>query len=119
MGVAKMATTATLHLTSLGARRAPSANRREALALFVCAALPLGLIGLVDLAAETFGLVPLFFTPFGLPAWSGAAAHLVQLALLGAAYWALTRQRYHGRVQVWLLILIAAYIVLPFITPAL
>jgi hypothetical protein len=92
---------------------------RTILALTVCTGLPLGLFGLVNLGADALGHLPLFFSPFGLPGWAGAVLHLVQLALLGAAFWALTRRGEGGSARFWLVGLTLAYILLPYITPPL
>lgn len=109
-----MATTADF-ITALPERRSAGANLRAALTVLACAALAPGLFGLVNLGAEALGLMPLFFAPFGLPGWAGGAAHLVQLALLGAAYGALILAA-APRARLWLALLIAGYIALPFIT---
>ena len=113
-----MATAATFHSARPGLHADRSAWE-QSLALFVYAGLPLGLFGLLHLGAEALGLMPLFFTPFGLPTWTGAAAHLAQLALVGAAYWAVTQANVTGRARPWLIALAAAYLVLPFATPML
>lgn len=112
-----MATTATFANARPGSRSA--SNVRVALALLACMGLPPGVFGLVNLGAEQLGILPLFFAPFGLPGWAGAIAHLAQLALLGGAFWAVTRHRDHHKAQAWLLALTTAYILLPFITPPL
>jgi hypothetical protein len=91
----------------------------SALAFLALTGLPLGLFGLVNLGAEALGILPLYFSPFGMPGWVGAIVHLVQLALLGSAYWALTQRDLHTGSRFWLMALIAAYILLPFITPPL
>ena len=49
----------------------------------------------------------------------GASAHLTQLALIGAAYWAIVQQRPKSRSRFWIIALGAAYIALPFVTPLL
>jgi hypothetical protein len=110
-----MATTAVFH----PAHTAPPVHTAwpHALALFVYAGLPLGLFGLLHLGAEALGLLPFFFTPFGLPTWMGASAHLTQLALIGAACWAVTERHADHGARHWLVALGAAYIALPFVTP--
>lgn len=110
-----MGTTATFHSTQ--PHRDGNAVGQCWLALFVHAALPLGLFGLIHLCAEAMVLLPFFFTPFGLPNWVGATAHLLQLSLVGAAYWAVTERRSTSRARHWLAALSAAYIALPFLTP--
>ncbi|MHA6296960.1 hypothetical protein [Devosia sp. CAU 1758] len=112
-----MATTATLTNARPGSRSAT--NLRAALTLIACMGLPMGAFGLVNLGAEQIGVLPLFFAPFGLPGWAGAIAHLVQLALLGGAFWAVTQHAKSRRARTWLAMLTAAYILLPFVTPPL
>jgi len=112
-----MATTA-LFSTALAGQRAQTNNLRAGLTILAGAALAPGLFGLVNLGAEAIGMLPLFFAPFGLPGWVGGAGHLIQLSLLGAAYGALFGMAARPA-KIWLAVLIAAYIALPFITPAL
>lgn len=112
-----MATTA-LYSNAVPGRRGTAANIRAGLTLLACAALVPGLFGLVNLGAETLGILPLFFAPFGLPGWVGGATHLAQLALMGAAYGALVLVA-APRARLWLAGLVALYIALPFITPPL
>ena len=89
---------------------------RGALVLVALTGLPVGLFGLVNLGAEAFGILPLFFAPFGLPGWAGGAVHLMQLALLGAAFWTLHVAGAPRSARIWLAVLIGAYIALPFVT---
>jgi hypothetical protein len=112
-----MATTA-LFDNAVPGRRSAVADLRAILTVLACAALAPGLFGLVNLGAEALGILPLFFAPFGMPGWIGGAAHLTQLAMLGAAYGALILVS-APRARLWLAALIAAYIALPFITPPL
>ncbi len=112
-----MATTA-LYTNAVPDRRGTAANIRAGLTLLACAALAPGLFGLANLGAEALGILPLFFAPFGLPGWVGGAAHLAQLALMGAAYGALILVS-APRARLWLAGLVALYIALPFITPPL
>jgi hypothetical protein len=113
-----MATTAVFQ-SAHQCSRAEASAWPESLSLFVFAAVPLGLFGLIHLVAESMGVLPFFFAPFGLPHWTGATAHLTQLALVGAAYWAIMQQRPTSRTRFWLIALGAAYIALPFVTPML
>lgn len=112
-----MATTAMLDQAANGhlTNSVPQAAAR----LVVCASLPLGVFGLTHLFADTVGVFPFFFAPFGLPHWGGAILHLVQLALLGAAFWALTERVSRGSARQWLIGLTGLYILLPFVTPML
>jgi hypothetical protein len=117
-GVANMATTATFDL--LHSDRAFTTDGwRNALSLTICTALPLGLFGLIHLGAGQIGHAPLFFTPFGLPGWTGAAAHLLQLALIGTAFGATMHARPRSSALGWLVAFGAACAVLPFVTPVL
>ncbi|WIY52307.1 hypothetical protein O9Z70_12670 [Devosia sp. YIM 151766] len=98
--------------------RSTAGHLRAVMIVLAGAGLAPGLFGLVNLGAEALDVLPLFFAPFGLPGWMGGAAHLGQLALLGAAFGVLlTVAAPRGRH--WLAALIAAYIALPFITPPL
>lgn len=107
---------ATAHLVSaLHQKRKVGIGLRATLPVFAGAALAPGLFGLVNLGAEALGVMPLYFAPFGLPGWAGAAAHLAQLALLGAAYGALIPLAAR-RARIWLALLILLYIALPFLT---
>lgn len=112
-----MATTAPFEITTTAPVR-PSTGLRQALIILACAALPLGLFGLVNLGAEALGILPLFFAPYGMPGWIGAIVHLAQLALLGAAFGVLMHQP-HAAARHWLAALTLAYVLLPFITPPL
>ncbi len=113
-----MATTALFQTAHPGDHEKSSAWP-ESLSLFVFAAVPLGLFGLIHMVAASAGLLPFFFTPFGLPSWTGASVHLTQLALIGAAYWAIMQQRPTSRSRFWVIALAAAYVALPFVTPLL
>ncbi|WP_297107730.1 hypothetical protein [uncultured Devosia sp.] len=114
-----MATTALPAQSVSNPTQAGVKQAREALRLVMCAGLPLGLFGLLNLGAEAIGIIPLFFSPFGLPGPAGAALHLIQLACLGAAWWALTLQPKAAGSSIWLGALTVAYVVLPFATPPL
>ncbi len=97
-------------------RSVRAVDLRGAMVLVGLTGLPVGLFGLVNLGAEAFGIMPLFFAPFGLPGWVGGAVHLMQLALLGAAYWALHAAGADRTPRLWLAALTGAYIALPFLT---
>lgn len=111
--------TATLLTQAVPGRRHRSIDLRGALTLLVCAGLPLGLFGLVNLGAEALDILPFFFAPFGLPGWSGAVLHLSQLFLLGCAMGVLVINSAARPARFWLAGLIGAYILLPFVTPPL
>ncbi len=93
-------------------------NPRQIVVFMVCAGLPLGLFGLVNLGADALGLFPFFFAPFGLPGWMGGAMHLFQLLLLGMTMGVIYQGEF-GRAHAWLAGFSAVYIALPFITPPL
>lgn len=113
-----MATTALLN-SRPHTRAVRAVDLRGALVLVALTGLPVGLFGLANLGAEAAGMMPLFFAPFGLPGWIGGAIHLMQLAMLGAAFWALHAANAAAAPRLWLAVLIAAYIALPFLTPPL
>jgi hypothetical protein len=112
-----MATTASFDFTGSSHTRG---TRFSSVASFVVlAGLPLGLFGLTNLAAEAMGILPLYFSPFGLPGWLGAVGHLAQLGFLGIAFWALVQNHAERSPRLWLSAFTLAYIFLPFITPPL
>lgn len=92
---------------------------RDVASFAVAMGLPIGLFGLVNLGAESVGMLPLFFAPFGIAGWIGAAAHLAQLSFFGIAFWAVLRATDDRRPLAWLAAVTGAYILLPFITPSL
>lgn len=113
-----MATTAPLAATPT---LAPAIRRPRVPVLnwLIAAGWPLGIFGLVNLGAEALGILPLYFSPFGLPGWAGAVAHLAQLFILGAAFLVLSEAHAKGQARHWLAAFTLAYIALPFITPPL
>ena len=113
-----MATTATLDQVRSGQAVLGAGLARSA-RLVAHAALPVGAFGFVNFLAIAFGHEPIFFAPFGLPHWAGAMAHLAQLGLLGAAFWALSERPGHAAARNWLIGLTGLYIALPFLTPLL
>lgn len=110
-----MATTAALQ-TAHSAQPVHGHLVRDGFTFAIAAGLPVGLFGLANLGAEALGVMPLFFAPFGIPGWIGAAAHLAQLSLLGIAFWAVARATIVRSPLIWMGAIIAAYILLPFIT---
>jgi hypothetical protein len=96
------------------AQRHRTARLKGAGLLVLYAGLPLGLFGLLNLLAEALGHMPLFFSPFGLPGWAGAALYLVQLPLLGAAAGLVALSGHRGP-QYWLAGLLALLIAFPFL----
>jgi hypothetical protein len=63
------------------------ADRRDLLGLVLSAALPLAVFVIANGLAEINGMLPLFFSPMGLPGWFGAVLHLGALPLFGIARW--------------------------------
>lgn len=114
-----MAATALPNQTTAIPRHTGLVPARHVLGLAFCAGLPLGLFGLTNLGVEAMGMIPLFFSPFGMPGPVGAIVHLAQLALLGTAWWVLCRDAPKSLARHWLTGLTVAYIALPFITPPL
>ncbi|WDQ99659.1 tryptophan-rich sensory protein [Devosia sp. J2-20] len=95
------------------------ADRRDMLGLVLSGALPLSLFVIANGLAELNGIVPLFFAPFGLPGWFGAAVHIASLPLFGVARWMVADRGSDGRHAGWWLVgLMAGSITLPFlVTP--
>jgi hypothetical protein len=113
-----MAATATFDMGH-EAHHEASLHLRDAVELPLYAALPVGFFGVVNFVAGAYGVVPLFFAPFGLPGWVGAVAHLAMLTSLGAAFWALARNGATRQVQAWPTVLVVALALMPFVTPML
>lgn len=91
-------------------------DRRDALGLVLSATLPLAVFVIANGIAELNGMLPLFFSPFGLPGWFGAAIHIGSLPLFGAARWMVTRHGAEGHAAGWWIVaLLAGMIVFPFI----
>ena len=91
-------------------------DRHDMLGLVLSAALPLAVFVIANGVAEINGMLPLFFAPFDLPGWLGAALHLGSLPLFGVARWMVTGQGSAGRrAGWWVVALTAGTIVLPFL----
>ena len=91
------------------------ADRHDALGMVLSAALPLAVFVIANGIAELNGMLPLFFSPLGLPGWLGAALHLGSLPLFGIARWMVAGQGAAGRRAGWWVVgLMAGTIVLPF-----
>jgi hypothetical protein len=92
------------------------ADRHSALGMVLSAALPLAVFVIADGLARLNGVSPLFFSPFGLPAWMGAALHLGSLPLFGAARWMVAGRGDAGRrAGWWIVALMAGTIGFPFV----
>ncbi|MGV8831374.1 MAG: hypothetical protein ACOH2N_05300 [Devosia sp.] len=96
------------------------ANRRDGFGMVLSGALPLCVFIIANGLAELVGVLPLFFAPFGLPGWIGAALHLGSLPLFGVARWMVVECGRDGRRAGWWLVgLMAGSIALPFMAPQL
>lgn len=92
------------------------ADRHNALGLVLSAALPLAVFVIANGLAELNGMLPLFFSPMGLPGWAGAVLHLGTLPLFGAARWMVARRGAAGQnAGWWLVALMAGMIAFPFL----
>lgn len=107
---------ATTRAISLPIQSALDANRHDALGLSLSGALPLSVFVIVHGMAELAGVMPLFFAPFGLPGWLGAALHIATLPLFGMARWMVAQHGARGWSAGWWLVgLMAGVIALPFV----
>ncbi|PXA98834.1 hypothetical protein DMC47_06480 [Nostoc sp. 3335mG] len=77
---------------------------------------PLAAFGGVNLAAEALNVMPLFFSPVGLPGWVGAAIHLVLLLTTGIALGLVAHRGRRGLNAVrWGFVFTLAMIAFPFV----
>lgn len=109
---------ATIAVTPVSATNGHSAiaGVRNLFGLAIAGGLPLGLFGLVNLAGEGFGILPLFFSPFALPGWLGAGVHLSLLFLIGTS--AGMAWQGGGRTMIaWVGALVVGMIAFPFLAP--
>jgi hypothetical protein len=108
-----MATSATVSRSVLAAL---DADRHNALGLVLSAALPLAVFVIANGVAELNGMLPLFFSPLGLPGWAGAVLHLGALPLFGIARWMVASRGEAGRdAGWWIVALMAGMIGFPFL----
>ncbi|WEK04854.1 MAG: tryptophan-rich sensory protein [Candidatus Devosia phytovorans] len=92
------------------------ADRHDALGLVLSAALPLAVFVIANGLAEINGMLPLFFSPLGLPGWAGGALYLATLPLFGIARWMVAARGDEGRKAGWWLVaLMAGTIAMPFL----
>lgn len=98
-------------------KAALDADRHDGLGLVLSGALPLSVFIIAHGMAELIGVVPLFFAPFGLPGWLGAALHIGTLPLLGLARWMVAQHDSDDSRNAgwWLVGLMAGMIALPFV----
>jgi len=109
---------ATIAVTPVSASNGHSAfaGARNLLGLAIAGGLPLGLFGLVNLAGEGFGILPLFFSPYAIPGWLGAGIHLSLLFLIGLSA-GLAWQRGGRTIIGWVAALVVGMIAFPFLAP--
>lgn len=92
------------------------ADRHDWLGLVLSAALPLAVFVIANGLGKLVGVPPLFFAPFGLPAWVGASLYLMSLPLFGMARWMVVDRGREGQIAGWWVAgLIAAVIAFPFL----
>lgn len=92
------------------------ADRHDMLGLTLSAALPLAVFIIANGIGQLTGVMPLFFAPFGLPGWMGAALYLGGLPLFGAARWMIAERGREGAVAGWwVVMLMAGVIAFPFV----
>ena len=107
---------ATSKATSFPVQSALDANRHDALGMVLSGALPISVFVIVNGLAELAGVLPLFFAPFGIAGWLGAAVHIGSLPLFGIARWMVAGQGGAGRRAGWWLVgLMAGTIAMPFV----
>ena len=96
------------------------ADRHNLSGLVLSAALPLAVFVIANGVAGLNGMVPLFFSPLGLPGWIGAVLHLSALPLFGIARWMVAGRGEAGqRAGWWIVALIAGVIAFPFMVAGL
>jgi len=92
------------------------ADRHDSLGMVLSATLPLAVYVIVNGMAQLYGVQSLFFAPFGLPGWVGAALHLACLPLFGIARWMVAGRSPEGdTASKWVIALMAGTIVFPFV----
>lgn len=92
------------------------ADRHDLLGLTLSAALPVAVFIIAHGLGQLAGVMPLFFSPFGLPGWVGAALHIACLPLFGAARWMVADRGRRGMVAGWWIVaLMAGTIAFPYI----
>lgn len=108
-----MATSATVSKSIIAAL---DADRHNPLGLVLSAALPLAVFVIANGLAELNGMLPLFFSPLGLPGWVGAVLHLGALPLFGVARWMVAGRGEAGQhAGWWIVALMAGMIGFPFL----
>jgi hypothetical protein len=78
--------------------------------------MPLAVFVIANGIAQLNGVLPLFFSPLGLPGWVGGVLHLASLPLFGAARWMVAGRGAAGqRAGWWIVALIGGMVAFPFI----
>ncbi|KKC40975.1 hypothetical protein WH87_02140 [Devosia epidermidihirudinis] len=77
------------------------AKGQDVLGLLFAMAMPLAAFSFINWIVEVDGMLPLFFSPFGLPGWIGAALYLGTLPLLGASWHLVHREGVAGSSASW------------------
>ncbi|WP_108397942.1 hypothetical protein [Devosia submarina] len=91
-------------------------NRHDVLGFLLSAVLPVAAYMVFNGVAQLNAVTPLFFAPFGMPGWMGAALYLMALPLFGIARWMVAPKGEAGaNAGWWLVALMAGTIVFPFI----
>lgn len=91
-------------------------DRHDRLGLVLSATLPLAVFVIANGVAQLLGVLPLFFSPFGLPGWVGALLYLGCLPLFGMARWMVAGRGEAGqRAGWWIVALIGGSIAFPFV----
>jgi tryptophan-rich sensory protein len=113
-----MATILTKSIAEHSSRHSVSVGSLARFALI--SLLPLAAFGAVNYAGEAMRILPLFFSPVGMPGWAGAAIHLAVLLSIGVAL-ALAAQsgRSMTALTIWGTAYVAGVIAYPFLAPVL
>lgn len=108
---------ATFTAAELHSTQAPhKAGFASAGRLVLFALAPLAAFGGVNLAAESLNVMPLFFSPLGIPGWAGAGLHFAMILSIGIAMGIVANKGSRGAIALrWSAALIAALIAFPFI----
>lgn len=113
-----MATTLTKSITERPSRHLVSIGSLARFALI--SLLPLAAFGAVNYVGEAMRILPLFFSPVGMPGWAGAAIHLAVLLSIGVALALAARSgRRMTNLSLWATAYVAGVIAYPFMAPGL
>lgn len=107
---------ATMTAVSKSPFAALDVDRHDGLGLVLSAAMPLAVFVIANGLGQFNNVLPLFFSPLGLPGWAGAVLHLGCLPLFGAARWMVAGRGAAGqRAGWWIVALMAGTIGFPFV----